>query len=127
MLEKHLFEYATLRVSPSVVREEFINVGVVLFCPSLKFLDTLFLVQPEKISALSKDIDLGCIQDYLESFQKICHGKTDSGPIGKLILSTRFRWLTAYRSTVLQTSRVHPGFCISPEETLHTLFNKMVL
>lgn len=127
MPEKHLFEYATLRVVPNVMREEFINVGVVLFCPSIKFLDTKFLLQPEKINALSKTIDLGEINDYLVSFQKICQGKSDAGPIGKLILSSRFRWLTAYRSTVLQTSRVHPGFCISPEDTLHSLFAKMVL
>ena len=31
MPEKHLYEYAVIRIVPKVEREEFINVGVILF------------------------------------------------------------------------------------------------
>lgn len=31
MQEKHLYEYAVIRIVPKVEREEFLNVGVILF------------------------------------------------------------------------------------------------
>ena len=54
----------------------------------------------------------------LKTFEKICSGHTDGGPISKLIPAERFRWLTATRSTILQTSKVHPGFTKDASETL---------
>ncbi len=127
MQEKYLFEYATLRVVPNVEREEFLNVGVVVFCPSAKFLDCIFLVDPAKLHSIDKTVDIAELENYLRAFRKICLGNPNSGPIGQTILSTRFRWLTAYRSTVIQTSRVHPGFCFSPDDALRELYNKLVL
>ncbi|RZL46198.1 MAG: DUF3037 domain-containing protein, partial [Pedobacter sp.] len=32
MQEKFLFEYAVIRVMPRVEREEFLNVGIILYC-----------------------------------------------------------------------------------------------
>ncbi len=125
--ERHLFEYATIRVVPSVEREEFVNVGVVVYCSSHQFLHSIIHVNAEKLYALSREIDLIDIQQYLDSFQKICLGDPDSGPIGKLPAASRFRWLTAQRSTIIQTSRVHPGFSNKPLEALNNLFTKMVL
>jgi len=59
--------------------------------------------------------------------EKICSGTKDSGPIGRLDLAERFRWVTATRSTVLQASKVHPGFSEDPEQTLNKLFEQLVL
>lgn len=127
MQEKHLFEYAVIRVVPRVEREEFMNVGVILFCKKEKFLKTLLWVDKTRLLALSPDLDLDEIGWYLESFVKVCEGGKDGGPIGMLDLPSRFRWLTATRSTVVQTSKVHPGLCCIAGNTLERLFKELVL
>ncbi len=124
---KHLFEYAVLRVVPRVEREEFLNVGVVLYCRDLKFLDCLYTVNQQKLSVLCGELDCAEVEEHLKSFEKICKGNKGGGPIAMLDVASRFRWLTATRSTVVQASKVHPGFCDDPRETLQQLFEKQVL
>ena len=127
MQEQHLFEYATIRVVPHVEREEFVNAGVILYCGKLKFLDVIVELNEKRIHALCEKIDLDELEGHVHSFKKICAGGNDAGPIGKLPLAERFRWLTATRSTVLQTSKVHPGFCDDPREMLERLYRQMVM
>ena len=126
MQEKHLFEYAVIRAVPRVEREEFFNAGVVVYCASQSFLCIRFELNEEKLFALYKDADIKILAERLQAFEKICLGSHDSGPIGKLPLSSRFRWLTATRSTVLQISPVHPGLCIDAKEILDKLFDELV-
>lgn len=38
MPEKHIYEYAVVRIVPKVEREEFINVGVILFSKQAAFI-----------------------------------------------------------------------------------------
>ena len=66
------------------------------------------------------------VNEYLAAFERICTGSNDAGPIGKLSFAERFRWLTATRSTVVQTSKVHPGFCDDAGEMLQKLFGQLV-
>ena len=127
MQKKHLFEYAVIRVVPRVEREEFINVGVILYCASQKFLKCQFKVDEIRLKAFACEIESSIILLNLEAIEKICCGGTDAGPIGQLDLASRFRWLTATRSTVVQASKVHPGFCIEADETLNKLFKQLVL
>jgi len=127
MQEKFLFEYAVLRVVPKVEREEFLNVGVVLYCPQTKFLQVLFRLDGERIKASACELDIPEVGQYLQAFEKICAGTKDSGPIGKLPAADRFRWLTATRSTVVQTSKTHTGLCSNPQETLTKLYEQLVL
>ena len=127
MPEKHLFEYAVIRIVPRVEREEFINVGVILYGKSLKFLDLKYEVNEEKLLHFSDQLDIPEIREYLNAFAQICSGSAESGPIGKLDLPSRFRWLTATRSTIVQSSKVHSGFCDQPEMSLKDLFTKFVL
>ena len=127
MHENHLFEYAVIRVVPHVEREEFINVGVILFCSKQKFLRTKFDLNEDRIKALCNKLDISELRDHVFSFELICKGGTDGGPIAKLPMAERFRWLTATRSTILQPSKVHPGLCVEAEETLERLFRQMVL
>lgn len=131
MQEKDLFEYAMIRVVPRVEREEFLNVGVILLCSKQGFLKALLKLDEWKIAALygnSVDVtEIGDIRDNLNSFVKIAEGGKDAGPIGELDRSSRFRWLTATRSTILQTSNVHPGLCEDPQQTLDRLFNQLVV
>ena len=126
MQEKDLFEYAVIRVVPKVEREEFLNVGVILYCAKQKFLQTKFNVDEERLSALCKKTDIEMLKEYLHGFELVCKGSSEAGEIGKLPIAERFRWLTATRSTVVQTSKVHPGLCNDAVEMLEKLFNELV-
>ena len=127
MPDRFLYEYAVLRIVPRVEREEFMNVGVVLYCPSRGFLACVSEIDANRLSAFAPATDLAEVEDYLNAFRQICEGNRQCGsPIAALPVASRFRWLTATRSTVLQTSKVHPGFCTDPEETLKRLFEQQV-
>lgn len=127
MPEQHLFEYAVIRVVPRVEREEFMNVGVIIFSQRLKYLKCLYTINAERLSALCQNLCLDDVTANLQAFESICHGSAGSGPIGGLDNASRFRWLTATRSTVVQASKVHPGFCIDADTTLNRLFEQQVL
>jgi hypothetical protein len=127
MQGKYLFEYAVVRVVPRVEREEFLNVGVILYCSKQKFLKVLFTIDEERFSPFCSESNLPELEEYLKAFELVCAGGKDAGPIGKLTTAERFRWLTATRSTVIQTSKVHPGLCEDAGETLEKLFTKLVL
>lgn len=126
MQEKHLFEYAVIRVVPRVEREEFLNVGIVVYCAAQGFLQTMFEVNSDRLRAFGSEVDADELADRLRAFERICAGGPDGGPIGRLPIASRFRWLTATRSTVVQTSPVHPGLCTDAHETLVRLYIQMV-
>ena len=127
MHDKHLFEYAVIRVVPCVAREEFMNVGVILYCSAQGFLQTRYHLNAERLQAFPGDVDIAELQERLQAFERICRGGAAGGTIGRLPLASRFRWLTATRSTVVQTSPVHPGLCADAGETLDRLYNQLVL
>lgn len=126
MQENYLFEYAVIRIVPRVEREEFINVGVVMYCKKPAFLEMRFSLDNNRLSSLYPQLDPRELQCHLKAFKDICEGKADAGPISALDVASRFRWLTAKRSTVVQSSAVHPGFCKAPAETLQRLFDQLV-
>ena len=127
MQEKHLYEYAVIRVVPRVEREEFLNVGIIVFCKRAKFIKMLYTVEESKLQLFSSELDIEQLQLNLESFQKIAHGAKNGGPIAQFELSERFRWLTALRSSAIQTSRPHSGFSTDLDKTVQRLFEEMVL
>lgn len=127
MHDKHLYEYAVIRVVPRVEREEFLNAGVIVFCKRQKFIKMLYTVNEEKIRNFSADADIDQIRLNLESFERIARGAKDGGPIAQFDIAERFRWLTAVRSSVIQTSRPHPGFCTDMEKLTERLFEDSVL
>ena len=100
MPDKHLFEYAVIRIVPRVEREEFMNVGIILFCPSLQYLHSTYELNKDRLLALCPAIEMEELARRLASFQQICAGSGPSGPIGRLPAASRFRWLTSTRSTV---------------------------
>ena len=122
----HLFEYAVLRVVPRVEREEFLNVGVIVYCRSLGFLETRFELPEARLLAVAPGLDLAEITARLRAFERICQGRATGGTIGQLPIAERFRWLTATRSTVVQCSSVHPGRSTDAGETLARLFAQLV-
>jgi hypothetical protein len=122
-----LYEYAVIRVVPRVEREEFINAGVILYCAQKKFLQCKYRLNDERFVVFCDTNCLDEVKEHLIAFEMICSGSSDSGPIGKLPPAERFRWLTATRSTILQTSKVHPGLCDDPATMLEHLFKQLVL
>ncbi|MNK08438.1 hypothetical protein D3C87_263760 [compost metagenome] len=127
MQDKHLYEYAVIRVVPKVEREEFLNVGIIVFCKRQKFIKVLYTVNEAKLQLIAPDLDIDQIHLNLESFEKIGSGTKNGGPISRLEVPERFRWLTAVRSSVIQTSRPHPGLCTDLDNRVQKLFEDMVL
>lgn len=127
MQDRCTFEYAIIRIVPKVEREEFFNVGVILFSKRKKFLGIKYQINPDKLKSFSIEIELDTLNDYLHAWKLICDGEPSGGTIGKLELSDRFRWLTASRSTIIQSSKTHPGLCLDPEKELKDIFKKYVL
>ena len=127
MPENHLYEYAIVRLVPQVEREEFLNIGVVLYCAKLRFLEAAFTLDADRLKIFSGAFNMQEVENHLRSFEKICQGGKEGGAIGMLPNAERFRWLTATRSTIIQCSKVHPGFCIEPGRTLLKLHKQLVL
>ena len=120
------FDYAIIRLVPRVERGEFINVGVVLFCRTRRFLGLRTNLNKSRLQALAPDCDPAEIQTHLDLLACIAAGTPDSGPIGQLSQAERFHWLVSPRSTVIQPSPVHCGLCHNPQAALDRLFEQLV-
>lgn len=127
MQEQQLYEYAVIRVVPRVDREEFLNVGLILFCKRAKQIKVRFEIDRVRLQAFAPDLDIDQIILNLDSFVKIAHGLDTGGPIAQFDVPERFRWLTAIRSSVIQTSRPHPGLCNELDLAFERLFAELVL
>lgn len=127
MQERHLYEYAVIRFVPRVEREEFINVGIVLFSKQAKYLKSIYTINELKLKLFSSELDINCLKEGLQVFDKICTGSKDGGVIATMDIPDRFRWLTAVKSSCIQVSRPHPGFSSDLDKTLERLFNELVL
>jgi hypothetical protein len=120
------YEYAIIRVVPYVDREEFINVGVVLFARTVPFLGARIALDRARLLALDPMVDLVEVERQLALIPLICQGDRSGGPIAELSPAERFHWLVAPRSTVIQPSPVHAGLCEDPQAALDALLDKMV-
>lgn len=127
MQDKVTFEYAIIRLVPKVEREEFFNIGVILFSKRKKYLDIKFHINPEKLKVMAPELELDSLNEYLNAWKLICDGKKSAGKIGELEISDRFRWLAACRSTIIQSSKTHSGLCGNPEQELESIFEEFVL
>ena len=127
MQDKQIYEYAVIRIVPRVEREEFLNVGIILYCSKKGFLQAKYQLDKEKLAVFSNSLEYEDLEKYLQTWERICTGGKTAGPIGILPIASRFRWLTATRSTIVQTSKVHPGFCSDAQETLNHLYSQLVL
>jgi hypothetical protein len=121
------FQYAILRVVPSVERGERVNVGVALLCPERKFLGVRVALEPERLSALAPGIDVGAVREALDALVAVADGDLTAGPLARLSPSERFGWLAAASSTVIQPSAIHTGLSDDPARTLEHLFATLVL
>jgi hypothetical protein len=120
------YDYAIIRVVPRVERGEAINVGVILSCPALDFLDARIELDPSRLLALDPSADIEATRAHLEMIPRVCRGGADAGPIGELPQRSRFHWLVSPRSTIIQLSPVHTGRTSDPEKALERLLETMV-
>jgi len=120
------FQYAVIRVVPRIEREEFVNVGVIVFCRTRGFLEARVAFDHERVGLLSPGADLRGVREYLEAIVRVAAGDPTAGPIAVLPQSERFGWLAAPSSTVVQTSPIHTGLSADPEATLARLFEQLV-
>jgi hypothetical protein len=120
------YDYAVIRIVPRVEREEFVNAGVIVWCRTKDFLEARFDLQEARVRALDPNADLEAIHNHLESISVICRGGETAGPLGKLSKRARFDWLIAPRSTIIQASPAHTGWCTNVADTLEHLLNVMV-
>lgn len=123
---RQTFEYAVLRAVPRVDREEFVNVGVVLYCQSMDFLAARTHLDPERLRALDEGVDVPALAGALVALAAVCAGDADAGPVGEQPAGARFRWVAAPRSTVVQAGPVHPGMTGDPAGELDRLFELLV-
>ncbi|WP_235296597.1 DUF3037 domain-containing protein [Portibacter marinus] len=121
-----VFEYSIIRYVPQVEREEFINIGVIVFSKRFQFLDVKYQVDTHKVSVIGEEEHLPLISNYMNSWKLICKGDESGGSIARQDIAYRFRWLVAARSTIIQASRPHPGRCNDPAKVLEDLFSKYV-
>ncbi len=126
MRELNSYDYALIRVVPSVERGECLNVGVILFCRTLCFLGVRIHLDAARVHALAPDLDLDAVQQQLDTIVQICRGGPEAGLMGQMSEAERFHWLVSPRSTIIQVSPVHVGLCSDAEATLEHLLKTMV-
>lgn len=127
MPEHYSYEYAVIRLVPRVEREEFINAGVILFSKQARFIGMLSHIDGNKLRLFGSEPSPEALSRALDIFEAVCYGRPEGGPLASLEPAERFRWLTAPRSTCLQTSRPHPGLATDPAAALQRLFEELVL
>jgi len=120
------FHYAVIRIVPHEARGEFINAGVILFCAAQNFLDARLAFDAHRLCALAPQVDVAQAEKHLAAIPKICAGGGDAGALGELSRAERFRWLTAPRNTLIQTSPAHSGITENPQATLNHLVETLV-
>ncbi|HEX6361141.1 DUF3037 domain-containing protein [Actinophytocola sp.] len=119
----HVFEYALVRAVPRPERGEFMNVGAIVYCAPLRFLRCAVAVDADRLHALDPALDVEVLEDALRSLCQACEG---TGPMAQSSVGQRFRWLTAPRSTILQTSPAHTGLTDDPAAELTRLVSTQV-
>lgn len=126
MPARHLYEYAVIRLVPVLQREEFINVGVIVLCKRADVLLVRTLLDERRLAPWHDVLDMEQVRTNLHAFERIAAGAEEGGPIARFDAASRFRWLTAVRSSALQTSRPHPGLSDDLERTAEGLFAELV-
>jgi hypothetical protein len=123
---EYAYDYAIVRAVPRVERGEMINVGVILSCPDLSFLEARIELDEARLLALDDRLDIDAIRAHLATIPLVCKGGPEAGPIGELPQRSRFHWLVSPRSTIIQVSPVHTGRTSDPAACVDRLLETMV-
>lgn len=120
------YQYVVLRCVPRVDREEFVNVGVVVYSQLRDFLRCSCDVQPGRIAALAPGFDVAAVHRALEAVTAVCEGRPEAGAPGQASRTDRFGFVAAPRSTVVQPGPIHGGLATDPERELAGLLARLV-
>ena len=123
----HSYDYAIIRLTPRLERGESINVGVVLYCRTKRFLAAPTHLDIARVQALDSTCDLTVVADQLALFSAVARGDHGAGPIAALPQPERFHWLVAPRSTIIHVSPVHCGLTDNPADLLDVLMLRLVM
>ena len=104
--ERLRYDYAILRVVPRVERGEFMNVGVIVWCPPARLLVLQHACDAARLQALDPGLDLPTLHATLDALARHCSAA--EGGTAQALRQT-FDFLVATRSAVLQVSPVHTG------------------
>ena len=77
------YDYAIIRLVPKVEREEFVNVGVIVSCPTRGFLEAQIVLDEPRLRALDATLDIATIRAHLATIQAVCTGGAQAGPLGQ--------------------------------------------
>jgi Protein of unknown function (DUF3037) len=103
------YQYVVMRCVPRVDREEFVNIGVVLYCQAEDFLASGGVVDEDRLRALWSEVEVEAVRSALATVAAICAGEGSGGQPAQASMSARFGFLSAPRSTVVQPGPVHGG------------------
>ena len=121
MSERRAFDYVIVQVVPRVDRDERLNAGVILFCPTAGYLGCRIALDEPRLRALAPTVDLAALAAQLDGVEAVVAGDPAALPP-----SERFHWLTAPRSTMVQPTAPHAGLCDDPAAALEHLFKTAV-
>lgn len=127
MPENNLYEYATVRYVPDAERGEFINVGLIMMCKRLNWLRLAINLPTSRLDAFRCPHSVDEIKAQLRGMASVADMSVKSGPFGECRAEERFRWLTAWKSASIRTSRPHPGLTADLDHTFELLFRQLVL
>ena len=120
------YQYVVLRCVPRVEREEFANIGVVLYSQAEEFLDVGWHVDRARLGALDPGLDIDAVCDAMDFVEAVCRGDEAAGSVSGKDLGTRFGFIRAPRSTVVQPGPVHGGLTEDPGAELARLVATLV-
>lgn len=120
------YQYAVLRCVPRADREEFVNVGLVLYCQAAEFLGMAWHVDRDRLGALHPGLDVDQVRATLGFVDGVCAGDLRGGAAAGSSPGQRFGFLKAPRSTVLQPGPVHGGTTTDPPAELARLLTHLV-
>ena len=121
---RHGYQYVVLRCVPRADREEFVNIGLVLYCQAAEYLCSASNLVLPRLTALAPHLDVGGVASALHAVEAICRGATE--PASGMSLGQRFGWLAAPRSTVVQPGPIHGGLTEDPARQLELLVETLV-
>lgn len=120
------YQYVVLRCVPRIEREEFVNVGVVLYCQAAKFLQVAWHLDEGRLAALAPDLPISRVRHALSFVEGVCAGDERAGAAARQPMGTRFGFLKAPKSTVIQPGPVHGGIASDPGEQLERLLHQLI-
>ncbi|MDE6010138.1 MAG: DUF3037 domain-containing protein [Muribaculaceae bacterium] len=124
--DDYLYEYAVIRYVPRIDRGEFLNVGLIMMCKRRRWIHCELHLDETRLRALDPSLDLPVLRRQLSMFEK------KDIPFPDLPVEERYRWLTAAKSAIIQTSSSHPGLApasgeiTDPLEPLHETFSRLM-